>query len=152
MWRRIFGVSHPEWHQVHGHWHETNHWSSPDHLGMACSVLLPWEPSQRHWRSVLLQVTAWRWSQRHVLPARWCWPCFSQLSSSLPSLLQVNVEVLVSQVMSLRYFGLLHLWQIYFHVPGEDKAHPSFSGRRTFQSSLSTEEQTHPHGVGADVI
>lgn len=92
------------------------------HLGMTCSVLMP---LQRHWRSVLLQVTAWRWSRRHVSPARWCWQCFSQLCSSQPSLLQVNVKVLVSWVMSLRYFGLLHLWQIYFHVPREDKAHPS---------------------------
>lgn len=96
------------------------------HLGMTCSVLLPWEPSQRHWRSVLLQVTAWRWSRRHVLRARWCWQCFSRLCSSQPSLLQVNVEVLVSQGMSLRCFGLLHLWQIYVHVPREDKAHSSF--------------------------
>lgn len=94
-------------------------------LGTTCGVLLPWEPLRRHWRSVLLQVTAWRWSRRLVSPARWCWLCFSQLCSSPPSLLQVNVQVLVSRVMSLRYFGLLHLWQIYFHVPGGDKAPPS---------------------------
>lgn len=105
MWRRLFGISHPKWHHVH--WHCTR--PTLDHLGMICSVLLPWEPLQRHWTSVLLQVTAWRWSQRHVSPARWCWQCFSQLCSSQPSLLQVNVKALVSQVMSQRYFRLLHL-------------------------------------------